>query len=261
MIRRHLEFTCAEARLVGTMDTPTEGVCGRTGLLLVSGGNELRSGAWGGQARLAARLAAAGYPVFRFDRRGVGDSMGENQGFRHSAEDIAAALAAFREAAPGLQRVIGFGNCDAAAALMLGAGAGCDGLILANPWTIEEGEADAPSADSLRAHYRRRLLDPAALRRLVQGGVRLGPLARSLLSALRPAAPASLADELRKGLAGFGGPVSILLAGRDRTAQTFLARWDKADPRLRHCPSASHSFVEPEAQEWLAERLLEALGA
>ena len=37
MIRRHLEFTCAEARLVGTMDTPTEGVCGRTGLLLVSG--------------------------------------------------------------------------------------------------------------------------------------------------------------------------------------------------------------------------------
>jgi hypothetical protein len=139
--------------------------------------------------------------------------------------------------------------------------------VLANPWTFEDaGDGDAsaeqaaPAPDSLRAHYRQRLRDPAALLRLLRGGVALGPLLRSLVGAARRAPESSLAGELKAGLAGFAGPVAILLAGRDRTAQTFLARWDRADPRLRHCPTASHSFVEPEARDWLAERLFEALG-
>ena len=102
---------------------------------------------------------------------------------------------------------------------------------------------------------------PAALLRLLRGGVALKPLLQSLLRAVRRSPPATLAAELRSGLAEFSGRVTILLAWRDRTAQTFLARWDKADPRLRHCPGATHSFVEPAAQDWLVERLLEALGS
>lgn len=257
-MRRHCTFACEGARLVGTLDE----AAGETGLLIVSGGNEIRSGAWGGQARLAAQISSAGYPVFRFDRRGIGDSTGENGGFRSSAPDIAEALTAFRREAPQVRRVIAFGNCDAAAALMLGSGCGADRLVLANPWTIEESSPEAePAADSLRAHYRQRLRDPSALLRLLRGGVKLGPLLRSLIGATRPAGPGRLAAELKAGLAEFSGSATILLAGRDRTAQTFLARWDKADPRLRHCPEASHSFVEPQAGDWLAERLLEALRA
>ncbi len=57
---------------MGTLDDAP----GTTGLLIVSGGNEVRAGAFAGQARLAAEIAAAGHPVFRFDRRGVGDSTG-----------------------------------------------------------------------------------------------------------------------------------------------------------------------------------------
>ena len=255
-------FACSGAQLVGTLDLPALEQPGATGLLIVSGGNEVRAGAWNGQALLAARIAAAGAPVFRYDRRGIGDSAGENAGYRGSAPDVTAALAAFRAQVPGLAHVVAFGNCDAAAALMLQSGAGTDGLVLANPWTIEPAEeADAaPAADSLRAHYRQRLRDPAALLRLLKGGVALTPLRRSLSGAARRGPETSLAGELREGLARFAGPVQILLAGLDRTAQTFLARWDKADPRLRHCPDASHSFVEPEARDWLAERLLEALG-
>lgn len=259
MSRRHLTFACEGAPLVGTLDSGGDSSGAETGLLLVSGGNELRSGAWGGQAQLAARIAGQGFPVFRFDRRGVGDSAGANGGFRSNAPDIAAALAAFRAACPTLPRVIGLGNCDAASALMLARGGGLDGLLLANPWTIEQDDA-APPPDAIRDHYRRRLADPAAIKRLLSGKVSLGKLVGSLRDALRPAPPpTTLAQDMALGIAGFAGPVAFLIAERDRTAQAFLAAWPKDDPRIRTCASATHSYVEPHASDWLADQVLEML--
>ena len=70
MSRRQVTFTCEGSELVGTLDL----AAGRTGLLIVTGGNELRSGPWGSQTQIAAKAAAAGFPAFRVDRRGVGDS-------------------------------------------------------------------------------------------------------------------------------------------------------------------------------------------
>lgn len=258
MTRRHVTFTCEGDRLVGTLDV----AAGRTALLLVSGGNEVRAGAWNGQARFAARIAAAGYPVLRFDRRGVGDSEGANGGFRSSAPDLAVARDTLRAHCPQVDRVIGLGNCDAASALMLADGAGLDGLVLSNPWTIENDGEEAP-AEVVRDHYRRRLADPAAIRRLLTGQVSLLKLARSLVSALRPApaAPGGLAEQMEQGIAGFAGPIRFLVAGRDRTGLAFLARWDKDDPRIRTCPGATHSYVEPDAQDWLVEQVLEVLKA
>ena len=72
MTRRHVTFACEGSELVGTLDM----AAGRTGLVIVTGGNELRSGPWSSQAQIAERVAASGFPVFRFDRRGVGDSAG-----------------------------------------------------------------------------------------------------------------------------------------------------------------------------------------
>ena len=112
-MRHQLSFPCEGATLAATLDEAP----GTTGLLIVSGGNEIRSGAHRGMATLAQRIAAAGHPVFRFDRRGIGDSEGENTGYTNSGPDIAAAIAAFRRAAPQLTRIIAFGNCDAASAL------------------------------------------------------------------------------------------------------------------------------------------------
>ncbi|WP_374411929.1 hydrolase 1, exosortase A system-associated [Novosphingobium colocasiae] len=259
MSRHHFAFDCAGARLVGTLDEAP----GSTGLLIVSGGNEVRAGAWNGQALLAAEIAMQGYPVMRFDRRGVGDSEGVNAEFRSSGPDIAAALTAFHERCPWLSRVVGFGNCDAASALMLARGAECDALVLGNPWTIENDNEAAP-AEVVRDHYRRRLADPAAIRRLLTGKVSLVKLARSLFAAARPAPqqsarPTGLAGEISDGLQGFDGPVRFLIAGRDRTGLAFLSRWNRNDPRLRTCPQASHSFVEDEAQDWLVSQVLEVL--
>ncbi len=262
MTRFSYTFGCGSLHLAGTLDTAP----GRTGLLIVSGGNEIRAGAFGGQADLAARIARTGFPVFRFDRRGVGDSEGENRGFRHSAKDIAAALDAFRAMAPQLSRVVAFGNCDAASALMLAGGAGADGLVLSNPWTIatpENGATfDAPPPAAIRARYAEKLKNPGDIMRLVSGGVNLGKLARGMVRALRPPLPpSSLAQDMAAGLASFTGPVRILLATADRTAQVFEAAWDKADPRISRCPGAGHAYVEPEHRDWLEAQILVSLRA
>lgn len=259
MSRRHITFACEGSALVGTLDAAP----GHAGLLLVSGGNEVRAGAWNGQALLAARIAAQGLPVFRFDRRGVGDSEGGNAGFRTSASDIAAALAAFRAECPQLTRIAGLGNCDGASALMLARGAGLDALVLSNPWTIEDEDA-APPAEAVRDHYRRRLADPAAIMRLLSGKVSLRKLIGSLVQAATPAPPArltGLAGEMAAGIAGFAGDIRFLIAERDRTAQAFLAAWPKGEERIRRCPDATHSFVEPHASAWLADQVLDVLRA
>ena len=67
MSRRPVRFECEDDRLFATLDTAD----GEVGLLIVSGGNEIRSGAWSGQAQLAAQLGqpplALGRDVARGD--------------------------------------------------------------------------------------------------------------------------------------------------------------------------------------------------
>ena len=250
-MRSGLEFSCEGEILFGTLDAAP----GETGLLIVSGGNEIRSGAWAGQAQLAARVAATGHPMFRYDRRGVGDSSGANRGYRESSADIESALTAFRAAAPGLRRVIAFGNCDAASALMLdGANLAIDGLILANPWTIEGNDDAAQAPAALRRRYAAKLADPAEWKRLLGGAIDLRKLAGGLRQAAAPAPKSALAEQMREGLTRFGGPVTILFAERDRTAELFAAAWGD-DPRIARLASASHSFADEAAREWLFERV------
>ncbi|GAB5347432.1 hydrolase 1, exosortase A system-associated [Alteriqipengyuania sp. 357] len=258
MKRLHLTFACEGSTLAATLDTAPL----TTGLLLVSGGNEIRSGAFRGQARLAQTIAKRGFPVFRYDRRGVGDSEGENLGFEQSEPDIRAALEAFRAITPQVNRVIGLGNCDAASALMLAGGAGCDGLVLSNPWTIEDDEDGTPPPAAIRARYAEKLRNPREVARLLSGGVNLRKLGGGLLRTLRPAPAASnLASRMQRELARFDGPVHILLAEADRTAQVFDSAWPAEDSRIARCKGASHAFVEPESRAWLEARILEALRA
>ncbi|WP_338465899.1 hydrolase 1, exosortase A system-associated [Novosphingobium sp. ZN18A2] len=258
MTRLHTTFSCEGATLAGTLDTGPLA----TGLLMVSGGNEIRSGSWSGQAQLAARVASAGFPVFRYDRRGVGDSEGTNGDFRRSEPDIRAALAAFRVAAPQLERVVAFGSCDAATALMMfGPSLPVDDLVLANPWTIDGEKApDAMPASAIRSRYLRKLANPREIWRLLTGRVDMGQLARGLKGAAAGAPVASpMVGRMIAGTDAFAGPVSILLAANDRTAQMFEEVWPARDPRVERIQSASHSFSDDEARSWLLDRVLRAL--
>ena len=76
------------------------------------GGPQYRVGSHRQFVLLARDLAADGFPVFRFDYRGMGDSEGEFRGFEHVEDDIAAAVEAFRSASPGLREIVLWGLCD-----------------------------------------------------------------------------------------------------------------------------------------------------
>lgn len=251
MTRRHFAIPCEGEALAATLDEAT----GRVGLLIATGGNEVRSGAFAGQARLAARIAAAGYPVLRFDRRGVGDSSGANSGFTGSTPEIGAALAALRAQAPQVKRVVAFGNCDAASALLLAGGAGADALVLANPWTFDSAD-EAPAPQAVRARYAAKLKNPRELLRLLGGGVSLPKLAVGLRRALSaPVSPSGLLWNLQSGFAPFGGNTAILLAPKDRTAQAFMAAWPESADLWQVCADADHGFSSAATSDWLFSQL------
>lgn len=239
-MRRLLTFAFGGETLVGTLDE----AAGTTGLLIVSGGNEVRVGAHRGMALLAARLAASGVPVFRFDRRGVGDSSGENGGYLSSAPDMAAAAAMFRGQARHVERLVGFGNCDAATALALfGRAAGLERLVLANPWVVERAADDLPPAAAIRSRYAERVKDPREWWRLLRGGVDIIKLINGLRTVLATQPQAPLARQVAAALAGMDA--TIILAARDATA---IAYRDAAKTIGLALPTvtidtASHSFA------------------
>jgi exosortase A-associated hydrolase 1 len=261
---RHLvEFACEGALLSGTLDEAS----GATGLLIVSGGNEIRIGAHRGMTQLAKDLAAAGHPVFRFDRRGIGDSGGENGGFESSGPDIRAAAAAFKAACPHLTRLVAFGNCDAATALWLHQPLAVDALVLANPWLVE-ASTDLPAPATARAYYARRLRDPRAWAGLFKGAVNLTKMFGSLRVAVQRDEPSSLAARVANQIELFPVDTDILLAERDGTAVAFKAQWDGAlfECYRPHIPitrldSGSHSFANEADYGALVRVLMKALTA
>lgn len=256
-MRRLIAFPCEGETLLGSLDEAP----GTVGLLIVSGGNETRTGAARGMAQLARTVAAAGHSVFRFDRRGVGDSSGANRGYRSSASDIAAAAAAFRREAPGLKRIVGFGNCDGASALALfGRSAGIDQLVLANPWVVERPN-DLPPPAAIRAHYRQRLRDPREWWRLLRGGVDWRKLAGGVRAIARPV-DRSLADEVFQALATWGSAAEVVLASGDATAIAYddATRRAGVGVATSRIETPSHSFAHEDDAAALTAVVLHALG-
>jgi exosortase A-associated hydrolase 1 len=234
---------CENDRLLGTLD-PADGTAG---VLIVSGGNEVRHGAHRGMAMLAQNLALHDVPVFRFDRRGVGDSCGANHGWESSAPDIAAAAAAFRAEQPQIARIIGFGNCDAATALaVFGRAAGVEALVLANPWL--GGDDLLPPPAAIRARYGERLRNPGEWLRLLRGGVDIRKLVIGLCKAVQAVPEPPLVPRIAAALADVS--VTLVLATGDRTAQMFASCWRgpgfagiAPHACLFEIDTASHSFV------------------
>ena len=253
-MREMIAFPCKGDTLAGSLDDAT----GPVGLLIVSGGNELRCGAHRGMALLAADLAAGGVPVFRFDRRGIGDSEGANHGWADSGPDIAAAAQAFRTVAPNIRRMVGFGNCDAATALALfHRTAGIESLVLANPWVGDEPD-DLPPAEAIRSHYASRAKDPRQWLRLLKGGMDISNAVKGLrkISAKPSQVDNPIVTRMAEAIECL--PHRFLLASRDNTAIRFATAWPHGSD-MRRRDTDSHSFARSGDDAWLAAQLKEAL--
>jgi exosortase A-associated hydrolase 1 len=261
-MRRLIALPCPGAELAASLDAAD----GTTGLVLVTGGSQTRVGSHRMYERLAKRLAEKGYSCLRFDRRGVGDSAGEDPGFLGSGPDIAAAAAALRRECPALTRVMGMGLCDGATAIALfGREAGLDGLILVNPWLVE-AQAGEPAPAAIRAHYRRRLFSREGWKKILSGAVNYRKLFRGLakISARDEGAPlaAATAAALRAGRLR----AWLILAEGDATAIAAAAAlkaaaYDGLIEGREKIPSDSHTFAREGDEAWLLAATMRALAA
>lgn len=264
-MRELFTILCDDELLAATLDRAD----GRTGIVMVIGGGQTRIGAHRGFAQLSQALAEHGYPCLRYDRRGVGDSSGEDPGFEASAADLAAAVQALRQKSPQIDRVIGYGLCDGATALGLyGGAAGLDGMILANPWVVE-AQANEPPPAAIGRHYREQLTSLDGWKRLLSGGIDYRKAVRGVMKLVhRPKAEGSLAERTADAMAAHGLPGHIVLADDDATAIAFDHEWRKGSMKaLASAPRFScdriatdaHSFAHDGNFEQLRDSCLKAL--
>jgi uncharacterized protein len=252
-----LVFDCAADRLFGILHVPTSNPR-PLGVLIVVGGPQYRAGSHRQFVLMARALAAAGYPVLRFDHRGIGDSDGAPRSFEELDQDVRAALDALHGELPRLRGTVVFGLCDGASAALMYCRRDprLAGLILANPWV--HSEAGAAKA-YVKHYYGRRLLQPGFWRKVFSGEFDAAGSLRDLVVKLRTSAKgsgpprASFRERMIAGFAAFSGPVLVQVSGRDLTAAEFMdlcqsdARWraaiDRRNVVVRRYEDADHTFA------------------
>jgi exosortase A-associated hydrolase 1 len=270
-----LTFDCQGDRLVGIAHAPTD-PC-EVGIVIVVGGPQYRVGSHRLFVRLARRLASAGYPVLRFDVRGMGDSTGTPLGFENISDDIGAAVAALSSTFPTVRRVVLWGLCDGAAASLLYMDATRDprvhGLCLLNPWVRSP---QSLARTHVRHYYLQRLLELEFWIKLVSGKVAFASIG-GLFSSFRESYFARVGvprlgfqDRMARAWRSFPGTILLLMSGADYTAKEFVevaggaVAWKGAleQPNVtKHfMAGADHTLSVEEAERDAACTLLRYLG-
>jgi exosortase A-associated hydrolase 1 len=252
-----VRLECAGDALIGILHLPADS--GATGVVIIVGGPQYRVGSHRQFVLLARYLAAAGVPVLRYDYRGMGDSSGTARSFEDIDADIRCAIDELLRHCVGLRRVVLFGLCDAASAVLI-YGRGDErvaGLALVNPW-IRDNTSLAQTY--LRHYYWQRLLQREFWTNLRHGRFALRAslvsLMRNLRQAFGGAAPGVTShlpfqQRMLAGLRTFGRPILLIVSGQDLTAAEFVdtvtgsGAWTRAleEARLtRHeLPDADHT--------------------
>lgn len=279
---RGIVFDCDGEQLLGVLSLPS--IANDIGVVIIVGGPQYRVGSHRQFVLMARHLAGAGFPVIRFDTRGMGDSSGVFPGFENIAPDITSAVTALRREVPSIRRVVLWGLCDAASAAMINGAAIADvtGLILLNPWARN---AETLASAEVKHYYHKRLFEPAFWRKLARGEVKiidslsefLGKLMQQFARHIKGEGNAPQVGDFRErmvqGLDAFEGSVLLILSGRDLVAAELI-EFAAGHPALKEIldrprtvrvdlPEADHTFsgskhrgdVEVATLGWL-ERML-----
>lgn len=257
-------FECNGERLVGIVHgvDPSQA---RVGVLVVVGGPQYRAGSHRQFVLMARDFAQAGYPAFRFDYRGMGDSDGASRSFESVGDDIRSAIDTFFTSAPQLQGVVLWGLCDAASACLMYASADerVRAVIIVNPWVhTEQGAANS----YVKHYYGQRLLQRSFWVKAARGQLNLvaslGDFGRKLVRAVFGdrsvvQSPGFFIERMRCGLEAFSGPALILMSQNDLTAQEFRDLYGsnpawaslvaRKNVQIAELEGADHTFSSREA--------------
>jgi len=273
-------FPCAGDQLLGIVAAPE--LPQATGVLIVVGGPQYRVGSHRQFLLLSRAVAEAGYPTMRFDYRGMGDSTGEVRDFEMINEDIGAAIYAFQAHCPQLERIVLWGLCDAASAILLywdmTQDARVGGLVLLNPWVRSEATL---ARTHIKHYYGQRLLQAEFWHKLISGKLGIGRAlqgfvaswlhARKALSEAAADATLPFQKRMMWALEKYPGPALLILSSDDYTAKEFLEACQADAQAIRaltgagltrvDVPGADHTFssrdqrqaVEAATVAWLQQ--------
>jgi exosortase A-associated hydrolase 1/exosortase A-associated hydrolase 2 len=264
-----LMFPCDADSLSGVLHLGAAGAT-RGVIIVVAGGPQYRAGAHRQFVSLARRVAKDGFPVLRFDLRGMGDSEGEHRGYKQSDPDIRAAVDALLARQPQLKDVVLLGECESASGILFYAWRDprVSGTVLINPWVrTEEGRAQT----IVRHYYLGRLMSGEFWKHVFSGKYKARESITSMLGVVSSAirgriqmARQTTKPELddisglplpvrtAEGLRRFKGRSLLLMSGVDLIAREFdevtsaSRAWDGllASPQLRRVDieGADHTF-------------------
>lgn len=253
-------FRCHGDRLLGIATCPHKMT--ETGVLIVVGGPQYRSGSHRQFTLLARQLADRGIPSYRFDYRGMGDSEGPKQCFTTINDDIKAAIDSFTEHHPEIKSIVIWGLCDAASAALLYVNSDprVKGLVLLNPW-VQIGGLSAKVKFS--HYYFPRLVTREFWKKVFSREMEFSSAIREFFDAIKqsnthqenpntPVEPSSYVEKMLAALTSYKGEVLIILSGNDFTAQEFITltstdrRWNNAirakQVTSKTLAGASHTF-------------------
>ena len=258
-------FEVCGDELVGILHSPSEP--SNIGVLIVVGGPQYRIGSHRHFVEIARDIATAGYPVLRFDCRGMGDSEGVARDFQKVGDDVRLAADCLFQHVDSLSSYVAWGLCDAASAILMHMinDDRLRGIVLLNPWIRRD---DTLARTTITHYYRKRFQSLNAWKRLISGNVSIRTTALDFMRGLNsvvalfiksisPTMNSQLQlrdfrDIMRVNLSRFTGSVLIILADSDLTAAEFLdvsksdKRWRKVlsndDIEMTVISDADHTF-------------------
>ncbi len=267
---RPIAFQCNGHPLLGMLHEAASEV----GVVIVVGGPQTRVGSHRQFVKLAQALSAAGISALRFDTRGMGDSHGAFPGFEHLTDDINAAVTALRAATPHVKRVVLWGLCDGASAILIGQAQFApyvQGFVLVNPWVhapdaAQGGGSSIAAQVQVKHYYAKRIMSAEFWKKLLSGGLNPFRAAGEFATTAKKAAASSSSpvsnvpfiEAMRHGWFGSILPALVITAGDDLVAQEWLAcgktpAWaaGRAAPTAtQHLAEANHTFS---TQAWRAQ--------
>lgn len=256
-----INFECNDTNLIGILHG-THLSAATVGVVIIVGGPQYRLGSHRQFVLQARDFATLGIPCFRFDYRGMGDSEGDSRDFREIEDDIQAALNAFQDTLPNIEKFVLWGLCDAASASMMYAATDkrvC-GMVLLNPWVRNENSlAQAYVSDYYPSH----ISSKQFWRKLFSGKINLFHAITQFLHNIIQAtqrtdtSDTTYIDKMLHGLQQFAGESLVILSGEDLTAGEFKnlvsanKQWQTAMRSQRvtvqHLKQANHTFA---SQVW-----------